>query len=218
MNFETLIQQESKKSYFQTLQAFLASEYQSKTIYPPASMVMNAFRLTPFDKVKVVIIGQDPYHQPNQAMGLSFSVPKHVALPKSLINIYKELKSDLMIENKSGDLTNWAKQGVFLLNTTLTVQQNVPMSHANKGWETFTYNIIKALCEGKDFLVFVLWGKHAQQFEPLVKQYGHAVIASVHPSPLSASRGFFGSKPFSRVNALLSEHQLSEIDWSTDNV
>ncbi len=179
---------------------------------------MNAFRLTSLQDIKVVIIGQDPYHQPHQAMGLSFSVPSNVRLPKSLINIYKELYDDLGINNKSGDLTAWAKQGVFLLNTTLTVRENEPMSHVGQGWEIFTRNMIEVICQQPRKIVFVLWGKHAQQFEPLVSQYGHAVIASVHPSPLSASRGFFGSRPFSRINQILEQNGQAPIDWRTDHV
>lgn len=218
MNFNKLIQQEKNKEYFQNLVTFLAKEYENKIIYPPKSDIMNAFKLTHFQQVKVVIIGQDPYHQPNQAMGLSFSVKQGVQLPKSLINIFTELEDDLGIHNTSGDLTPWAKQGVFLLNTTLTVEQGKPMSHANQGWEQFTTTVIHELCQQKQDLVFLLWGKHAQQFEPVAKQYGHYVLKSVHPSPLSAYRGFFGSKPFSTCNKYLISKNKQPIDWRTYNV
>ena len=215
MNFNELIQQEKNKEYFKNLVLFLADEYNNKSIYPPQKEVMNAFKLTPFDQVKVVIIGQDPYHQPNQAMGLSFSVKQGVPLPKSLISIFTELKNDLGIINTSGDLTPWAQQGVFLLNTTLTVERDKPMSHVNQGWEEFTTTAIGELCQKKKDLVFILWGKHAQQFENLATSNGHLVIKSVHPSPLSAYRGFFGSKPFSRCNKYLISKNKQPIDWRT---
>lgn len=215
MNFNELIQQEKNKEYFKNLVLFLADEYNNKSIYPPQKEVMNAFKLTPFDQVKVVIIGQDPYHQPNQAMGLSFSVKQGVPLPKSLINIFTELKNDLGIINTSGDLTPWAQQGVFLLNTTLTVERDKPMSHVNQGWEELTTTAIGELCQKKKDLVFILWGKHAQQFENLATSNGHLVLKSVHPSPLSAYRGFFGSKPFSRCNKYLISKNKQPIDWRT---
>lgn len=200
------------------LMTFLADEYDKKIIYPPKSEVMNAFKITPFDQVKVVIIGQDPYHQPNQAMGLSFSVKQGVTLPKSLVNIFSELKDDLGIDNISGDLTPWANQGVFLLNTTLSVEHGKPMSHVNRGWEEFTSAVIHELCQQKQDLVFILWGKHAQQYEALAMSYNHHVIKSAHPSPLSAYRGFFGSKPFSRCNKYLISKNKQPIDWRTYNV
>lgn len=216
MNWQTFIQQQKQLPYFSQLQETLQQEEQQYVIFPPKHLIYNAFEQTPLDKTKVVIIGQDPYHQPNQAMGLCFSVQKHTPLPKSLINIFKELYDDLNISNQSGSLINWAKQGVLLLNTTLTVRQDQPMSHKGLGWETFTTNAIQTLCQNTNQLVFILWGKHAQQFEKIAVQYGHFVIKSSHPSPLSAYRGFFGSKPFSQTNQLLKNINKQPIDWSTE--
>ena len=216
MNWQTFIEQQKQLPYYIQLQKTLQQEQKEHVIFPPKHQIYNALEHTPFDKTKVVIIGQDPYHQPNQAMGLSFSVQQDTPLPKSLINIFKELYDDLNISNQSGSLINWAKQGVLLLNTTLTVRQDQPMSHKGLGWETFTTNAIQTLCQNTNQLVFILWGKHAQQFEKTAVQYGHFVIKSSHPSPLSAYRGFFGSKPFSQTNQLLKNINKQPIDWSTE--
>lgn len=216
MHWSELIQTEQAKEYFKKLLSFLATERNLYTIYPKNEDVFNAFKMTPFEEVRVVLIGQDPYHGPNQAMGLSFSVHKEVAVPKSLINIYKELKDDLNIENHHGDLSSWAKQGVLLLNTTLTVRAGEAFSHANQGWETFTSTMIEALCTRRENLVFILWGNHARRFSNLAQEHGHYVVESVHPSPLSAHRGFFGSRPFSKTNTYLLEKGKIPIDWSID--
>lgn len=213
MQWIDLIQKEQTEPYFINLLHFLAQERQQYTVYPKNDEVFNAFALTPLDQVKVVIIGQDPYHGPNQAMGLSFSVKKEVPIPKSLINIYKELDDDLGIKNTHGDLRQWAKQGVLLLNTTLTVRQSEAFSHSKKGWETFTTKMIEALCRERKNLVFILWGNHARQFSSLAQKYDHYLIESAHPSPLSAHRGFFGSKPFSKTNRYLRQHQITPIEW-----
>ncbi len=216
MNWSELIYVEQEKDYFKNLLEFLASERNQYTVYPKNEEVFNAFRTTPFKDVKVVLIGQDPYHGPRQAMGLSFSVHKDVALPKSLINIFKELKDDLNIDNHTGDLSHWAKQGVLLLNTTLTVRAGQAFSHAHQGWETFTSTMIEALCTHRKNLVFILWGNHARRFGNLAREHGHYVIESAHPSPLSAHRGFFGSRPFSKTNTYLLEKGKIPIDWSID--
>ena len=216
MNWSELIQTEQEKDYFKNLLDFLVKERSQYVIYPKNEEVFNAFRMTPFETVKVVLIGQDPYHGPNQAMGLSFAVNKEVTLPKSLINIFKELDQDLGIKNKSGDLSHWAQQGVLLLNTSLTVRAGEPSSHAKCGWEAFTFAMIQALCTQRKDLVFILWGNHARQFSSVARNNGHQVIESVHPSPLSANRGFFGSKPFSKTNDYLFKLGKTPIDWSTD--
>jgi uracil-DNA glycosylase len=213
MNWDQLIQEELAKPYFQNLVSFLKQEDEYKTIYPPKEKRLSALKLTPFDQVKVVIIGQDPYHDEGQAHGLAFSVEKG-KFPPSLHNMFKELEDDMNIPYpKTGNLTPWAKQGVLLLNTILTVEAHKALSHAQKGWEEFTKKMITTLVEQKNNLVFVLWGKHAKQFLPIIKNHSHEVILSVHPSPLSAHRGFFGSKPYSKVNAILKRHGISEIDW-----
>lgn len=196
-------------------EAFLAKARQAKQeIYPKTEHIFAALALTPFEKVKVVILGQDPYHGPNQAHGLSFSVPKGERLPPSLRNIFRELHSDLGIAPaESGDLTAWAKQGVLLLNSSLTVEAGKAGSHARIGWEALTDGIIRELSHRREHLVFVLWGAHAQKKAGLIDQGKHLVIESVHPSPLSASRGFFGSRPFSQINAYLQQHGIQAIDW-----
>ncbi|MCB0638984.1 MAG: uracil-DNA glycosylase [Lewinella sp.] len=180
----------------------------------PGALIFNAFNTTPFEQVKVVILGQDPYHNPGEAMGLSFSVPEGVRVPPSLRNIYKELASDTgaTIPNH-GDLTKWAEQGVFLLNAMLTVERNKPSSHKDIGWQNFTDAAIRSLSQGREHLVFILWGAFAQRKEALIDGSKHLVIKSPHPSPFSADRGFFGSRPFSRANAYLREHGLGEIEW-----
>lgn len=206
---------EFEKPYFSQLAALVRQEYRQQTCYPPGRLIFNAFNLCPFDKVKVVIIGQDPYHEPGQAMGLSFSVPEGVMLPPSLINIYKEIEQDLGKPiPQSGDLTRWASQGVLLLNATLTVRAHLANSHQRIGWGTFTDAAIRALSDGRDHLVFMLWGGFARSKKYLIDQQRHLVLESVHPSPLSANRGgWFGQHQFSRCNAYLSEQGKVPIEW-----
>ncbi len=209
-----VLNQEFKKDYFTKLKEFLLEEKKKHTIYPPGSLIFNAFNTTPFTEVKVVILGQDPYHGPGQAHGLCFSVPDGIALPPSLKNIYKELSSDLGVEiPKMGNLTNWAKQGVLLINATLTVRKGQAGSHQKKGWETFTDAVIKQISDKKNNVVFILWGNYAQSKEKLIDTSKHFIVKSVHPSPLSASRGFFGSKPFSKTNEYLKSKGINPIDW-----
>lgn len=198
------------------LRDFLQHEKQNqKIIFPKLRDIFKAFELTPFSAVKVVILGQDPYHGPNQAHGLSFSVPQGVRPPPSLVNIFKELKSDLGIEpSKQGCLESWAKQGVLLLNSVLTVELGKAASHQGRGWERFTDQVIARLNARSEPLVFVLWGSYAQQKGKVIDKHRHLVIESPHPSPLSAHRGFFGSKPFSKINAFLERHDLKPIDWA----
>ncbi len=209
-----VLKPEFEKNYFKQLKQFLLTEKQQHTVYPPGKFIFNAFNLTPFDAVKVVILGQDPYHGKGQAHGLSFSVPPGIKQPPSLKNIFKELHHDLNIPiPETGDLTCWAKQGVLLLNATLTVQEKRPGSHQGKGWETFTDTVIKTISDKKQHVVFILWGAYAQQKIPLIDPSKHFIIRSPHPSPFSANRGFFGSKPFSKANRKLSEWNLKPIDW-----
>ena len=205
---------EFEKDYFIKLTEFVRAEYASKTIYPPAKLIFNAFDHCPFDDVKVVIIGQDPYHGPGQAHGLCFSVAEGVPNPPSLQNIFKEIMSDLgkpMPAN--GDLTRWARQGVLLLNATLTVQAHQAGSHQRKGWEEFTDAAIRLLAEEREHLVFILWGAYAQKKGAFIDRSKHLVLASAHPSPLSAYNGFFGNKHFSRTNEYLKAHGIAEIEW-----
>lgn len=208
-----ILQHEFEKPYMQTLKAFLVQEKQAgKTIYPPSDQIFSAFDLTPFDKVKVVIIGQDPYHGEAQAHGLSFSVNKGIAIPPSLRNIYKELVSDIGIQMPThGYLKHWAEQGVLLLNATLTVRANEAGSHQKKGWETFTDEVIKQLNAQRNDLVFLLWGNFARSKKSLINR--HKILEAAHPSPLSAHNGFFNCKHFSQTNAFLVEKGLSPIDW-----
>lgn len=209
--WETWIKQESQEPYFKALQAHI--EASESDVYPPIEDRFKAYELTPYDKVKVVILGQDPYHQKNQAMGLSFSVHPGVKLPKSLINIYKELESDLGISKLTGDLSMWAKQGVFLLNTLLSVEDSKPLSHQNMGWEIFTDKTISLLSQREKPMIFVLWGKNAGLKKELISSH-HVILEAPHPSPLSAYRGFFGSKPFSTINQILQNWGEEPIDWS----
>jgi uracil-DNA glycosylase len=198
------------------LRKFLQAEKEAgKVVYPRNADIFNAFNKTPFDKVKVVILGQDPYHGPNQAHGLSFSVQKGVAIPKSLINIYKELATDIpgFVKPAHGNLESWAEQGVLLLNATLTVRAAEAASHQKKGWEQFTDAVIKKLSDERKGLVFILWGAYAQSKIPLIDAGKHHIIKSVHPSPLSVERGFWGSKPFSKANAYLIKEGKTPIDW-----
>ena len=215
--WKEVLNKEFSKPYFQQLVAFLKTEkMQGKVIYPPGSLIFNAFDKTPFDRVRVVVLGQDPYHGPGQAHGLCFSVPDGVPFPPSLVNIFKELQSDIgMPYPKSGNLTGWATQGVFLLNASLTVRAGEPMSHAKIGWATFTDAVIRSISDGKKGVVFLLWGKFAQDKQVLIDETKHYVLKAAHPSPLSASNGFFGCRHFSKTNQLLMQQGLDPIDWST---
>lgn len=206
---------EFDKPYFANLASFVKQEYATTTCYPPGQLIFNAFNLCPFDKVKVVIIGQDPYHEPMQAQGLSFSVADGVALPPSLQNIFKEINNDLgKPMPQSGDLTRWARQGVLLLNATLTVRAHQAASHQRHGWEQFSDAVISTLSSQCDHLVFILWGGYARSKASLIDRSRHLVLESVHPSPLSANRGgWFGNHHFSKCNAYLREHSIQEIDW-----
>lgn len=214
-SWQQVLGNELQRPYMQELSEFLHAEKQKgKEIYPPGALIFNAFNHTPFDQVRVVIIGQDPYHGPGQAMGLSFSVPQGIKVPPSLVNIYKELATDLGVQRpESGDLTPWADQGVLLLNATLTVEASKAGSHQKKGWEQFTDVAIQALNEQREGLVFVLWGSYAQKKGAMIDSDRHLVLKSVHPSPLSAHRGFFGSRPFSQINQYLSDTAKVPVDW-----
>ncbi len=213
-SWKSRLANEFNAPYFEQLTNFVRDAYTHHQIFPPAKLIFNAFDLCPFDKVKVVIIGQDPYHGLGQAHGLSFSVNEDIPLPPSLKNIYQEIRSDLGIQPLShGNLERWAKQGVLLLNATLTVQANLAGSHQKKGWETFTDSAIKAVAEEKEHVVFLLWGNYAQQKAPYIDRTKHLVLTAVHPSPLSAHRGFFGCKHFSQTNQYLTEHGLEPINW-----
>ena len=202
------------QEYFKKLREFVKGEYQHAVIYPPPKNIFRAFELTPFDKVEVVILGQDPYHGPHQANGLCFAVSEGVLLPPSLQNIFKELASDVgPLTHKAGDLERWAKQGVLLLNATLTVRARTAGSHQGKGWEEFTDAVIRKLSHERENLVFILWGNYAKQKGAHIDRTKHCVIESAHPSPFSAANGFFGSKPFSKANEYLIEHDKRPIDW-----
>ena len=214
MNFQELFEQESKKEYFISLMDFVKKDYQEKTCFPPFEDIFNAFKFNDIDHIKVVILGQDPYHEEHQAHGLSFSILDGNPLPKSLINIYKELYDDVGITRLTGDLTSWAKQGVFLLNNVLTVEKGKANSHKNKGWEIFTSKVIEELNNDNHPKVFVLWGNDAIKKKDIITNSKHLVITSPHPSPLSSYRGFFGSKPFSKINTFLVNNNLEPIDWS----
>ncbi|MCM3123696.1 uracil-DNA glycosylase [Mesobacillus sp. AQ2] len=214
-----LLAEEFEKAYYLDLREFLMEEYQNKTVYPDKEDIFNALRYTDYDKVKVVILGQDPYHGPGQAHGLSFSVKPEVEIPPSLRNMFKELKADLGCEIPNhGYLKKWADQGVLLLNTVLTVRKGEAHSHKGKGWETFTDKVITLLNDRQEPVIFILWGKPAQSKLKLIDESKHKIITSAHPSPLSARRGFFGSKPFSRVNEILREWGRQEIDWQIDDM
>ena len=213
-SWKRILSSEFEKEYFKTLRDFIHSEYRNKTIYPPAKQIFNAFDSCPFESVKVVILGQDPYHEPSQAHGLSFSVLPPCPPPPSLVNIYKEIRSDIgTLVSANGDLTDWSRQGVLLLNATLTVEAHKAGSHQNKGWETFTDSAIKALAENREHLVFMLWGSYAQRKGAFIDRSRHLVLQAPHPSPLSAYRGFFGCKHFSAANAYLISQGLSPIVW-----
>ncbi|HBD94126.1 MAG: uracil-DNA glycosylase [Spirochaetes bacterium GWF1_31_7] len=213
-DWKKLLNDEFNKPYFKSLQSFLTEERKIATVYPPENNVFQAFELTPFDELKVVILGQDPYHGENQAHGLCFSVPEGVPQPPSLVNIFKEIQTDINIQRpQSGNLERWAKQGVFLLNTTLTVQAGKPLSHKNKGWEIFTDEVIKQISREKTGVIFLLWGKHAQSKESLIDSGKHYILKAAHPSPLSAYNGFFGCKHFSKTNLILLESGKKEITF-----
>ena len=208
------LQEEFSKEYFLNLAEFVREEYRTKTIYPPGGLIFNAFNLCPFQNVKAVIIGQDPYHGPGQAHGLCFSVKEDIDFPPSLINIFKEIESDLGIQRPvNGNLDRWASQGVLLLNATLTVRAHQAGSHQKKGWEQFTDSVIARLNDEKTNLVFFLWGAYAQKKGESIDRSRHLVLESVHPSPLSASRGFFGNKHFSRCNEYLKANGFDPVDW-----
>lgn len=206
---------EFEKPYFKELTDFVKEEYKNQVVYPPPQFIFRAFELCPFDKVKVVILGQDPYHGKGQANGLSFAVNDGIGLPPSLRNIFQEIESDIgkPLSTRSGDLSRWATQGVLLLNATLTVRASTAGSHQGKGWEQFTDAVIRALSEERENLVFILWGNYARGKKSLIDWTKHYVIESPHPSPFSAYNGFFGSKPFSKANAYLVEHGETPIEW-----
>ncbi|WP_029280627.1 uracil-DNA glycosylase [Pedobacter borealis] len=212
-----VLEEEFEKDYMKSLKSFLQEEKnKGATVYPKGTDIFNALNTTPFDQVKVVILGQDPYHGAGQAHGLSFSVQRGVAVPPSLKNIYKELETDIegFKAPNHGYLTHWAEQGVLLLNATLTVRASEAGSHQNRGWEIFTDEIIKALSQKREHIIFLLWGKYAQQKAALIDQKKHYVLTAAHPSPFSAYNGFFGSKHFSKANQLLVQNNLSPIDWN----
>ena len=205
---------EFEKDYFRTLTDFVRQEYHTTTVYPPGKLIFNAFNLCPFNETKVVIIGQDPYHGPGQAHGLCFSVNEGIAFPPSLQNIFKEIQNDLGTPiPANGDLTRWATQGVLMLNATLTVRAHQAGSHQRRGWEEFTDAAIRALAEEREHLVFILWGSYAQKKGAFIDRNKHLVLASPHPSPLSAYHGFFGNHHFSKANAYLQAHGMSPIEW-----
>ena len=213
-DWDAVLADEFKKDYYLKLREFLKREYATKTVYPDMYSIFNALKLTPLSKVRAVILGQDPYHEPGQAMGLCFSVGDSTRLPPSLVNIYKELESDLGLPpSKSGDLSCWARQGVLLLNTVLTVRRGEANSHRRMGWEQLTDRIISCVDEKKEPVVFILWGREARSKKSLITSGRHLVIESAHPSPLSAYYGFFGSRPFSRANSFLEENGVQAIDW-----
>lgn len=213
-SWKKILKEEFNTPSFLSLRKFLQKEKAGYEIYPPGNKIFEAFNRTPFDKVKCVIIGQDPYHGPGQAHGLCFSVSKGIKIPPSLQNIYKELKQDLNIDPpKNGDLSKWADQGVLLLNATLTVRARTPGSHQNKGWEHFTDQVILKLSEERQHLVFLLWGRYAQAKSGLIDPTSHLILKAAHPSPFSAHNGFFGCRHFSKTNAYLKKHGIEPINW-----
>jgi uracil-DNA glycosylase len=214
-NWKNILKDEFEKPYFESLISFVKSQYKNYSCYPKGSDIFKAFEFCPLDQTKVVIIGQDPYHGPGQAHGLSFSVPKGIPIPPSLLNIYRELKEDLNLEMPShGNLENWARQGVLLLNATLTVRAHEAGSHQNKGWEIFTDEVIKSLSAEKTGIVFLLWGGFAKKKAKLIDASKHHILTSGHPSPLSANRGYwFGNKHFSQTNHLLKEQNKRPVEW-----
>ena len=216
-SWDEILKDEYQKDYFKNIAMFVNKEYREKTIFPPKSNILRAFKLTDYDNVKVVILGQDPYHGINEANGLAFSVSKGVRLPPSLQNIYKELYNDLGITvSTNGDLEKWAREGVLLLNSVFTVEKDKPASHKNIGWEQFSDEVIKKVNEKNTPVVFILWGRFAKSKAKYITNPIHLVITSPHPSPFSAYSGFFGSKPFSRTNEFLRKNNIKEIDWKID--
>jgi len=214
MTWKTIINDEQQKEYYQSLEKFIDKRYQETQVYPKKQNIFQAFSLTPFEEIKVVIIGQDPYHQKGQAQGLAFSTPKDIKNPPSMVNILKEIHSDLgesLCED--GDLTPWAKQGILLINTILTVEESTPKSHQKKGWEIFTDTVIKKISEYRKDIVFILWGAGAIQKTKLIDTTKHHILTAPHPSPLSSYRGFFGSKHFSKTNTFLRSVEKKEIQW-----
>ncbi len=213
-SWKKILNSEFKKEYFNSLVTFLKDEYKNNIIYPPGKKIFSSFDYCPFDKVKVVIIGQDPYHGINQANGLCFSVNKEIRIPPSLFNIFKEIKSDVGIDIPNhGDLKRWAIQGVLLLNSILTVRQNLPGSHSNKGWENFTDKVISIISKNKNNIVFLLWGSYAKSKLKNIDQNKHLILTSSHPSPFSAYNGFFNSYHFSKTNKYLKKNNIREIKW-----
>ena len=214
-DWDAFLKEEFSKAYFLTLDGFITSEYSSKTVYPDYENILRALDLTPFHSIKAVILGQDPYHGYGEATGLAFSGPDGIRKPPSLRNIFKELEDDLRTNMpESGCLNNWSKNGVLLLNTSLTVIKDTPASHSKCGWETFTDNIISYISQKSEPVVFILWGKHAQKKKALIDDTRHLVIESAHPSPFAARKGFFGSKPFTRCNDFLDSVGREPVDWS----
>ena len=211
--WDFILAPEFKQEYFKKLGIFVKQEYKNKTCFPPYEHIFDALRFTDYDEVKVVILGQDPYHGLGEANGLSFSVNNNIPNPPSLQNIFKELEDDLGIKRDKSDLSDWAKEGVLLLNSIMTVEKDKPLSHKEKGWEIFTDNIIKYLNEREDPVIFLLWGSFARRKKSLITNKRHYIIEGVHPSPLSAYRGFFGSKPFSRINKILESNNKPGIKW-----
>lgn len=211
--WDIVLKDEFKKEYFKKLGIFVKREYKIKTVFPPYKNIFDALRFTDYDEVKVVILGQDPYHGLGEAHGLSFSVKEGISMPPSLQNIFKELYNDLGIKRNKSDLTDWAKEGILLLNSIMTVERDKPLSHKNKGWEIFTDTVISKLNDREDPVIFVLWGSFARSKKVLITNSRHKIIEAVHPSPLSAHRGFFGSKPFSKINTYLKEMNKEEIKW-----
>ena len=216
-DWDLILADDFTANYFNKLQEFINEEYQNYKVYPPKDDIFTALKLTTFANTKVVIMGQDPYHEEGEAFGLAFAVKKGVKIPPSLRNIYNELRDDLNITTPThGDLTSWAKQGVLMLNSILTVREHLPLSHKNKGWETLTDHIIQALNTADHPIVFILWGNNARNMKRLINNPQHLIIESAHPSPLSARRGFFGSKPFSRTDDFLRANNLEPINWEID--
>tara|TARA_Y100000768_G_scaffold380133_1_gene356806 strand:+ start:1242 stop:1898 length:657 start_codon:yes stop_codon:yes gene_type:complete len=214
-DWNPILHQEFNKPYWAELQNYILDQRASHKVFPAHSDVFRAFHLTSFAALKVVLLGQDPYHGEGQANGLCFSVSSGISFPPSLRNIFKELEDDVGVSKpQSGDLATWAEQGILLLNTTLTVREGTPASHQNKGWETFTDEVIRCISQKKENIIFVLWGASARRKKSLIDAAKHTCIESVHPSPLSAHRGFLGSKPFSRINQFLRQQGATEIDWS----
>lgn len=212
-NWDIILKDEYEKEYFKNLLNYINEEYNNKTVYPLKENIFKALEYTDYNDIKVVILGQDPYHGEGEAQGLSFSIPNNIKITPSLRNIFKELKNDLNIERTNTDLSDWAKQGVLLLNAILTVCKDTPLSHKDKGWEIFTDEIIKKINEREEPVVFILWGNYARSKKKLITNKNHYVIESAHPSPLSASRGFFDSKPFSKTNNILISINKESIRW-----